>query len=766
MPPDAPAIHSLCPQIESRVIESHLSRLDADYLERFESDVVAEHLEGLCALSSEHAVQVIVRRRDDAQIECAVLAFDHPFEFSLIAGVLAGTGFTIDSGDVFTLTARAATAASAPRRGPRHRFRRRPIVRDPHHEGVIIDVFTGHLIEPNDGFNTWSDRFTTLIEQAISLLDRGDAASIEKAKQHVNELVTDRLARLDTARAADTMQPVQIETDQLGSDGAARTRLKIVAQDTPAFLYSLCTALSLQGLSIQRVRIDTSGDRVEDEIHVVDARGQPIVETAALERLKLSALLTKQFTYFLGGAPDPYTALTRFEQFTQDILDAPQRGKWMDLLSNAWTMQELAKLLGTSDFLWEDFIRAQYESLLPILEPHTPGQRFFPPTETLPLRMQQAVGGATTLAEQQERLNGFKDREIFLIDLDHILTPGSDFRDMSYRLTMLAEHLVATAARLVYEDLAKTHGEPKDERGVPVPYAVVGLGKLGGIALGYASDIELLFTYGGAGKTAGGTKAALTNAEFFELLTRQTAQFIHTKREGIFEVDLRLRPHGKDGPLACSLEQFRSYYAPGDRGGGPHPFEKLALVRLRWIAGDPPLGFEIERLRDQFVYDRPQLNMDALWEIWAAQRRDKSRPGKLNAKYSPGCLVDLEGTVQLLQVMHASRAPQLRTPRLSTALEALLRARVVTPQAYADLVGAYFFLRRLINALRMLRGNAADLFLPTDDGDELVHLARRMGHESTAKTEPGKALLDEFERRTGSVRQFVEDHFERKPPGG
>lgn len=254
----------------------------------------------------------------------------------------------------------------------------------------------------------------------------------------------------------------------------------------------------------------------------------------------------------------------------------------------------------------------------------------------------------------------------------------------------------------------------------------------------------------------------MTNAELFEALVRETSRFIRTKREGIFQVDLRLRPYGTKGPLASSLRLFREYYG---LSGPAHPFERLALVRLRWIAGSARLGNEVEQLRDQFVYDSPRFDLDVLWDLWNKRHEQKERPGQLNAKYSSGALTDLEGTVLLLQTTHARRVPQLRTPRLSAALEGLRRGGVLAPEDYADLVGAYRFLRRLINALRMLRGNAQDLFLPPLGSDELTHLARRVGYETRGGRTPGDQLAEEFQQRTAAVRAFVRKHFGRLCPG-
>jgi glutamate-ammonia-ligase adenylyltransferase len=217
--------------------------------------------------------------------------------------------------------------------------------------------------------------------------------------------------------------------------------------------------------------------------------------------------------------------------------------------------------------------------------------------------------------------------------------------------------------------------------------------------------------------------------------------------------------------LASSREQFAEYY----RSGGPaHPFERLALVRLRWIAGAPKLGFTIEQLRDELLYGGGSLDLDAIWEVlhkMRVQRLGSSAGRQLNAKYSPGALSDLEGTVQLLQVTHATDAPQLRTPRLHEAIESLRRAGVLSPVEFNELMAAYQFLRRLINAQRMLRGSAQDLILPPEKSDELVHLARRMNYRpNDERGDAGSLLLSDFRRHTNAVRQFIRSRLGRDVP--
>ncbi|MBI3986907.1 MAG: glutamate-ammonia-ligase adenylyltransferase [Lentisphaerae bacterium] len=745
MKPTLEQLRKACPDLPASVIEDHLERLDDAYFQVFNDLQIRSHLDGLARLSSANPVEVLVEPSADG-LTCTIIAFDYPFEFSLITGVLSGLGLNILSGEVFTYRPAVAEPAKAPvRRKPRP-VSENDILR---RRRKIIDRFSGPLdseLSPED----WAREFRRRLTEVILLLENGGESSVHAAKHKANESVARRLTGLQQ-EAHPVLYPVDIRIDHQGP----RTRLRVVSQDTPAFLYAMSSALSLQQMSIERVRIQTREGRIEDDIEVLDAKGLKIEDPERLDRLKLSVLFTKQFTYFLPHAPDPYSALCRYEELVNDILSLPDRGRWTDLLSNPAAMQNLAKVLGASDFLWEDFIRLQYETLLPILKPRMEARPPPSPGE-LAERLRRELDGAASMEKQREILNAFKDREIFLIDMDHILNPAGDVRAMAERLTRLAELAILESFRLSREHLVRRFGVPRTVAGLEARTAVFGLGKLGGEALGYASDLEVLFVYSDSGRTDGAEP--LDNAEFFELLVRSAADFIQAKREGIFHVDLRLRPFGKGGPLACSLENFCRYYGPG---GPAHAYEQLALARLRALGGDHELGAQVERLRDQFVYEGKGIHIGDLRELREKQLAEKTVPGRINAKFSPGALVDLEYDVQILQVVHGREHPELRTPRIHKALQALSELGVLGREESLRLANAYVFLRRLINGLRMLRGSALDLFLPPAGAEEFAHLARRMGYSRMGELEPEQQLRLEFEAHTAGVRAFIEKHFGR-----
>ena len=746
MKPDIKTLKSLPPEAETLLAE-HLSRLDERYFKIFSEDDLHRHFRALASLSPDHPAEVLLDLRKDGTMDCTVLAFDYPSEFSLITGILAGMEFDILSGDVFTYEGVPGKLLEFSR-GVRRRRAKDSLLK----RRRIIDHFTGTR-ESSFSAEAWAVELKERVVSVVRLLERGDEPSVVRARHQVNEMVVRRLFQLQKQARA-LFYPVEMEVD---NTRGAFTRLKVVSEDTPAFLYALSNALALRRLSIEGVKIRTIRGRIEDTIDLVDDRGEKIEEPGLLSQLKLSVLLTKQFTYFLGNAPDPFSALSRFEQLAAEILRKPERGQWLELLADPRALQDLARLLGASDFLWEDFIRLQYETLLPSLKPYLEGREFSEPSETLVVRIRNALQGADTPEEAGRRINAFKDKEIFLMDLDQILRGKEDFELFSEKLTRLAEAVVSVTASITYERLAERYGRPRSMAGLEARYAILGLGKLGGAALGYASDLELLLVYSDKGKTEGGT--SLENSEFFDLLVKGVTKLIRAKREGIFQLDLRLRPYGNAGPLASSLQGFCRYYGPE---GDALAYERVALVRLRAIAGDAEFGAHLERLRDEMIYSRGKVDLKEFRDLRERQFKEKTEAGRLNAKYSPGGLVDLEYSIQILQLRYGARFAHLRTPLLHDALRALADAGVLSPEEVLQLISAYGFLRRLINCMRMLRGSAKDLFLPSAESNEYVHLARRMGYERGGPLNPEDQLRIDFENHTAAVRLFIENYLGRE----
>jgi glutamate-ammonia-ligase adenylyltransferase len=383
--------------------------------------------------------------------------------------------------------------------------------------------------------------------------------------------------------------------------------------------------------------------------------------------------------------------------------------------------------LRVSEFLWDDFLRMQYANLFPVVR-DVDALETAKSREQLQTELEDALRPVhagpqppSDDAPWRQALNDFKDREMFRIDMRHILGHTAEFWEFSEELTDLAEVLVSLTYHLCHEDLRSVHGTPLLESGGLSDMAVCALGKCGGRELGFASDVELMFIYAGKGKTAG--QNAIATSEFYEKLVQTFVSAIRAKREGIFEVDLRLRPYGQAGSMAVSMEAFRRYFEPG---GPAWAYERQALVKLRPIAGDANLGNEIARMRDEFLYTGEPFDATAMRAMRERQVRHLVAGGTFNAKFSPGGLVDVEYLVQGLQITHGYDNASLRLTNIRQAMVALAEAGILSEDDHARLRKAHTFLRWLIDGLRMVHGNAKDLTVPPYDSEAFAFLARRL----------------------------------------
>ena len=205
MKPTLEELRAACPEVDPRLVDQHLRRLGDSYFERFGIPDVARHLAGLAELRPDRPVRLLWSTDAFPEVTCTVLAFDYPSEFSLITGTLAGMAFAITSGDVYTYE---RAPDPAPRRGwplPRRILTRS----DPLRRRRIIDTFHGRVYDADTGLDAWLEETRRRLCEVLGLLEKGDAASAQQAKQMVNEMVTRRLAS-PGGSASPVLYPVEI----------------------------------------------------------------------------------------------------------------------------------------------------------------------------------------------------------------------------------------------------------------------------------------------------------------------------------------------------------------------------------------------------------------------------------------------------------------------------------------------------------------------------------------------------------------------------
>jgi len=262
--------------------------------------------------------------------------------------------------------------------------------------------------------------------------------------------------------------------------------------------------------------------------------------------------------------------------------------------------------------------------------------------------------------------------------------------------------------------------------------AVIGMGKLGGRELNYASDVDVLFVEGDA---------------------RQARSVLDVARR-CFRVDANLRPEGRDGALTRSIESYATYW---DRWAQPWEFQ--ALLKAVPVAGDPEVGLRWASAASSALWGR-RFNADDLRSLRALKERaetDVVRRGvaEREVKRAPGGIRDIEFAVQVLQLVHGRTDPDLRSPTTLTALAEMRAAGYVAPDDADGLADAYRFLRRVEHALQ-IEDDQQTHTLPTDR-DHRRRIARVLGYRGT----PESGATDAFDRDLARKRNVVRRVHER-----
>lgn len=743
-------LQACCPQIDPAVIRDFVTRMDEDYLRQQPIDMVATHLRLADQLSPREPCHVHISSEADGLLTISIVAYDYFSEFAAICGLLSAFGLDIREGLIYTFEDAAAVSPSH----AKSRFGRSRQGRPGLSRKKIVDLFR---VRPLQQIRFGPQEHHQLVEELQLIVRLLDESRLDEVRRRVNRRLVEMLSRRRGALTT-LLEPVEIRFDNQIS--ATDTIMVIQSTDTPAFLYALANALAMRNIYIHKARVENRGLLVHDEFHVRNRQGQKLTNQAEQQELQLTATLIKQFTHALTFAPDPAKAIAHFDLFLDELLGTEasahtgtRRRAGLSRIIHKKTLPLLAQLLGASDFLWEDFLRRQHANLLPMLEDY----------QSLPMRMPKAalaksltqrLTKARTETQRRQALNQFKDQELFRIDMKHLLESDSGIPEFSLALSELAEVILAQALEDCLKKLTELFGVPRLTGGGRCPAVLLGAGKLGGRELGYASDIEIMLVYGGSGRTTGSSKMA--NSEFFERLVQELLQWIEAKQEGIFRVDVRLRPHGSKGSLANTLDEFQNYYR---EGGSAAPFERQALIKLRALAGDEALGLKVEHHRDEFVYSGASWDLSVALDLRHRQVTELVEPGRFNVKYSRGGLIDIEYAIQYLQLMHGHQHATLRTPNTLAALAALVSCHILPTEVAEQLREAYLFFRRLVDGLRMVRGNTRDLLLPAPESDDVVFLARRIGYGRDDWAAGARQFQTDLARHSATARGFFDRSF-------
>ncbi|HDP33972.1 MAG TPA: hypothetical protein ENN29_02560, partial [Candidatus Hydrogenedentes bacterium] len=323
-------------------------------------------------------------------------------------------------------------------------------------------------------------------------------------------------------------------------------------------------------------------------------------------------------------------------------------------------------------------------------------------------------------------------------------------------ISMLADVMIEAACRAAREHLEPQMGMPlvEDARNHSISFCVLALGKLGGGELNFSSDIDLLFLYSADGHTQQGASTEEYFRKLAELIIKALSE--QTSEGRVFRVDMRLRPFGKSGPIASSLDNAVAYYSTYGRA-----WERQAMIKARPCAGDLELGETfLEQLRP-FVY--PKYFDDATLEDirGVKQQTEAIVAGKdrteREVKLGRGGIRDIEFTVQMLQLLHGGRWPEARAQSTIKAIRALGERQRLSPFEAETLERNYIFLRRIEHRLQIEGGQQTHV-LP-ENKEELALLARRLGYHTA------ESFMNVYRERAAENRAILEQFLAVKGDG-
>ena len=333
--------------------------------------------------------------------------------------------------------------------------------------------------------------------------------------------------------------------------------------------------------------------------------------------------------------------------------------------------------------------------------------------------MHNALGAAKDdSADDKRALRELRNRVLLRV-MARDLSGRADLEEVCATMSDLAE--VALSRALADTDLI-----------------VVGMGKLGGRELNVSSDIDLVFLYDGSHEQ--GERYEQAGRRLIRLLSEQTEDGF------VFRVDMRLRPYGDSGPLACNFDALENYLVTQGR-----EWERYAWLKGRALTGSAPAAAALEAIVRPFVFRKylDYATLAAMRALHAEVRRDVERRELAeHVKLGPGGIREIEFIVQAMQLIRGGRDAELRVKPTLQALKILGQKNLLPAPAVQELGAAYVFLRNVEHRLQYL-DDAQRHDLP-EDGDDRSRVAAMSGFGS----------WEDFTHQLRSHRQAVSRHFE------
>jgi len=401
----------------------------------------------------------------------------------------------------------------------------------------------------------------------------------------------------------------------------------------------------------------------------------------AMRSVRARELLTELMPHLLkalAAKPDADAAFLAFDRFLVGLPAGVQLFAMFH--ANPQLLGLVTDILGVAPALADHLARRPS-----VLESVLSAPDFFlppPPLAALSAELDEALGHARDAEDRLDVARRWANDRRFQVGVQS-LKDLIDTRTATEAWSRVAEASLIGLLPWVEDEFAETHGRIEG-----CGIAVIGMGKLGGREMTVTSDLDLIFVYASPpdGAVSDGRRPLAAPQYFARLSQRLIAALTAPTSEGrLYEVDMRLRPSGKAGPIAVSTSAFARYQRQD-----AWVWEQMALTRARVVAGPPALVREIEGLI-RSVLTRPRNGSALVIEVaeMRAKMAEEHRTRSLwEPKHLRGGLVDIEFIAQYLQLLHAHRVPGILSPNTHDALARLRAAGLVSVACADELIEA------------------------------------------------------------------------------
>jgi glutamate-ammonia-ligase adenylyltransferase len=344
----------------------------------------------------------------------------------------------------------------------------------------------------------------------------------------------------------------------------------------------------------------------------------------------------------------PDAALIPFDDFLTNLNNA---SRLLSMLrQNPSLISLIAMVIGTAPRLADTLARTP-QVMDALVEPHFFG--VLPDQTELSQRLEQALAEARYDEDLLERIRMFGLEHMFLIGV-RILTGTVTAAQAGEAFARLADTVIRAVYRAVAENFAQTHGHLRGEAG-----AVLALGKLGGHEMTATSDLDLIVVYDFDENSPESDGArSLYGAQYFARLTQRliNALTAQTNYGALYQVDMRLRPSGRSGPVATQIAGFAEY-----QDHEAWTWEHMALTRARVVAASPDFGERVKRVITDTLRKPRDVELIAgdVVEMRGAIAMEKGDAERWDLKYAAGGLIDIEFIAQYLQLVHGATKPAI-----------------------------------------------------------------------------------------------------------